>query len=94
MENIVNFFFDNAKKFATDAIKTPPERVIQDKAEATSDLVTAEATGDLVEYKITNKVTNNSPQNNPEMFSQTTKINRNTKRKIYIQKKGSKLLMS
>ena len=43
-------FFDHAKKFATDAIKTPSKSVIQE---------TAQATGDVVEYKITNKITKN-----------------------------------
>ena len=39
---------DTAKKSATDAIKTTPKRAIQK---------TAEATGDLVGYKIADKIT-------------------------------------
>ena len=40
--------FDNAKKFTTDAIKTASERAIQK---------TAEATGDLIDNKIADKIT-------------------------------------
>ena len=48
------------KKSATDALKTSPKRVIQK---------TAEATGDLIDNKIADRITKvskNSPQNNLE----------------------------
>ena len=51
---------DHAKKFATDALKTFSERVIQK---------TAEATGDLISNKIANRITKVSKylqQNNSE----------------------------
>ena len=46
--SIVKKLVDNAKKSATDAIKTPSKRAIQK---------TAEATGDLIGNKIADKIT-------------------------------------
>ena len=51
---------DHGKQFATDALKTTSKRVIQK---------TAEATGDVIDNKIANKITGgskNSQQNNSE----------------------------
>ena len=51
---------DHVKLSATDALKTTPKNVIPERAEAT---------GDLIGYKITNKITKNLPQNNSETNS-------------------------
>ena len=78
---------DHAKKSATDALKTSSKRVIQK---------TAEATGDLIGNKIadrTTKSSKDSQQNNSEtVTNQPDK--KNTKTKIYLQKKDKKLLMN
>ena len=79
---------DRAKKSTTDAIKTASKRVIQK---------TAETTGDLIGNKIADKIacvskkpSNNNNNNNNEDVELTT----HKKRYIYLQKKGSKLLMN
>ena len=51
---------DHVKLSVTDALKTTPKNVIPERAEAT---------GDLIGYKITNKITKNLPQNNSETNS-------------------------
>ena len=51
---------DHAKQFATDALKTASERVIQKTAKATGDLI-----GNKIAVRIT-KVSKTSPQNNSE----------------------------
>ena len=51
---------DYAKQFATDVLKTSSRKAIQNKAEATGDLI-----GNKAVDKIT-KVLKTSPQNNPE----------------------------
>ena len=75
--------FDSAKK-STDAIKTAIQK-------------TAEATGDLIGNKIADKITsvskrrsaNNDDDNDDNDIELTTH-----KKDIYLQKKGSKLLMN
>ena len=81
---------DCAKKSTADAIKTASKRAIQK---------TAEATGDLIGNKIADKITsvskkpsnnNNNNNNNNNEDVELTIIRKD----IYLQKKGSKLLMN
>ena len=67
-----------SKTSTADAIKTTLKRVIQK---------TAEATGNLIGFKITNNITKKSPQNNSEFLLNRVKVNKNTKRKILISRK-------
>ena len=53
--------FDHRTRSATDALKTAWQGLIQE---------TTEATGDLIDSKVANKITNSSPQNNSETDSQ------------------------
>ena len=74
---------DTAKKSTTDAIKTASKRAIRK---------TAEATGDLIDNKIADKITSVSKKtsnNNDDDVELTTH-----KKDIYLQKKDSKLLMN
>ena len=84
---------DSAKKSTADAIKTASKRKIQK---------TAEATGDLIGNKIADKITsvskksNNSNNNNSNNDNNNEDVELTTHKKIYIylQKKGSNLLMN
>ena len=76
---------DSTKKSAADAIKTTSKKAIQK---------TAEATGDLISNKISDKITSvskksNNNNNNNENVELTTH-----KRRYISQKKDSKLLMN
>ena len=81
---------DSAKKSDTDAIKTASKRATRK---------TTEATGDLIGHKIADKMTsvskkpsNNNNNNNNDNVELTT--HKNIRKDIYLQKKGSKLLMN
>ena len=79
---------DSAKKSATDAIKTASKRAIRK---------TTEATGDLIGHKIADKMTSVSKKpsndnNNNDNVELTT--HKNIRKDIYLQKKGSTLLMN
>ena len=85
---------DTAKKSTTDAIKTASKRAIQK---------TEEATGDLVDNKIADKitakpgpkdVTSASKNHTMNKYSQMKLIMKYQKRDIFLQKKGNKLLMN
>ena len=80
---------DSAKKSNTDAIKTASKRAIQK---------TAEATGDLIGNKIADKITSVSTELHSKKQSNNNDdddVELTTQRKdTYLQKKGSKLLMS
>ena len=80
---------DSTKKSAADAIKTTSKKAIQK---------TAEATGDLISNKISDKITsvskksnnnNNNNNNNTEHVELTTH-----KKDTHFQKKENKLLMN
>ena len=78
---------DGAIKSTTDAIKTALKRAVQN---------TAEATGDLIDNKIADKITNvskksnnNNNNNNNEHVELTTH-----KKDTHFQKKENKLLMN
>ena len=78
---------DSAKKYTTDAIKTASKRAIQK---------TAEATGDLIGYKIADKKTSVSKKK-PKELHNNDKIKEDMeidtpKKYTYIQKKENKLL--
>ena len=82
---------DRAKRSATDALKIASKRVIQK---------TAEATGDLIDNKIADKITKilrNSLQNNSETITyeeENIRLNRGIQRGSYISpEKNKKLLM-
>ena len=81
--------FDGAKKSTTGATKTASKRAIQK---------TAEATGDLIGNKIADKITSVSKRrsaNNNDDDNDDNDIELTTHKKdIYLQKKGSKLLMN
>ena len=71
-----------AKKSTTNVVKTYSKRAIQK---------TTEATGDLIDNKITDEITKIFRK----YFAYRWEWNRNTKRKdIYLQEKDSKLLMN
>ena len=86
---------DTHKKSATDVIKTASKRAIQK---------TAEATGDFVGNKIADKITAKSSPNlvtsalkknyTMKKYSQMKLIMKYRKRDIFLQKKGTKLLMN
>ena len=68
---------DHAKQSATDALKTTPKRLIQQKP--------AETTGDLIGNKIADRITKDSrslPQNNSKTL--TNKHNTERPKEIYI----------
>ena len=67
-----------AKKDITDALKANSKIFIQK---------TAEATGVLIGYKIGIKVTKTYKNFTNDCFTNRRKINRNTKKKIYISRK-------
>ena len=75
----LNHLLGLAKASATNTIKTTSKRVIQKITAATSDLNGG---------KISNKITNYSRQNDSEAEK---KMNRNTRRKIYISKRRQKI---
>ena len=77
---------DSAKKSTTDAIKTASKRAIQKTADATADFI-----GNKIADKITSvsKKPSNDKQNNNKDVEITAQ-----KKDIYLQKKGSKLLMN
>ena len=54
------------KKYTADAIKTASKRAIQK---------TAEATGDLIDNKIADKITNISKKSSRELHSQNNEVN-------------------
>ena len=71
---------DHAKKFVTDALKSSSKRVIQK---------TAEATGDLIDDKISDRITKvskNSQQNNSETV--TNKNDKEIPKERYISPQG------
>ena len=72
---------DSAKKSTTDAIKTASKRAIQK---------TAEATGDLIDNKIADKLTNHS-ENLHKVMKLIMKW-KYQKKDTYLQKKDNKLL--
>ena len=75
---------DNAKKFATDALKTASKRVLQK---------TAEGTGDLIGNKITNRITKVSnilQRNNSETVTNEHDKGK-PKERFSMQKKDKKL---
>ena len=72
---------DNAKKSTTGAIKTASKRAIQK---------TAEATGDLIDNKIADKLTNHS-ENLHKVMKLIMKW-KYQKKDTYLQKKDNKLL--
>ena len=78
---------DDAKEYATDALKTSLKRVIQK---------VAEATGDLIDNKIADRITKvskSSQQDNSETVT-NEHDKEMPKKKIYIsRKKGKNLLM-
>ena len=77
---------DNAKKSTTDAIKTPSKRAIQK---------TAEATGDLVVNKITDKITRASKYSNKlHLQNNLDETDIPKERYISTEKKDYKLLMN
>ena len=78
---------DHGKKSATYTFKTSPKRVIQK---------TAEATGDLIGNKITDKITKvlKSSQQNNSVTKQMSMIKKCLKRDIYLKTKDKKLLIN
>ena len=74
---------DNAKKSITGAIKTASKRAIQK---------TAEATGDLIDSKIADKLTNHS-ENLHKVMKLIMKW-KYQKKDTYLQKKDNKLLIN
>ena len=90
-------FLDSAKKSNTDAIKTDSKRAIQKPAKATGDLI-----GNKIADKITsvskNSNNNNNDNNNDDDDDDDDDddgVELTTHKKdIYLQKKGSKLLMN
>ena len=80
--------FDSAKKSTTDAIKTASKRAIQK---------TAEATGDLIGRKISDKIKIILKGYSAESHSKNDDANSEIevlKKDTYLQKKGNKLLMN
>ena len=76
---------DCAKKSATDAFKIASKRAIQKPAEAT---------GDLIGNKISDKVTSYSKKPANEPHSNEIPKERYRKKDIYLRKKDKKLLMN
>ena len=76
---------DTAKKSTTDATKTASKGAIQK---------TAEAKGDLIGNKIADKMTSVSRKSNKELPNDEAEVGTTTKKRLYLQKKGNKLLMN
>ena len=76
---------DSVKKFATDAFKIASKREIQK---------TAEATGDLIGNKISDKITSYSKKPANETHSNDVSNEIPKERYIYLHKKDKKLLMN
>ena len=77
---------DHSKQCATDVLKTVSKRVTQKRLEVTSDL-----SGNKIADKFT-KASETSQQNNLETVT-NKHDKKNLIKDIYLQKKGSKLLM-
>ena len=73
---------DSAKKSTTDAIKTASKGAIQK---------TAEATGDLIGSKISDKIASVSKKSPNELQNNEIEV---PKKDIYLQKKDNRLLMN
>ena len=80
---------DNAKKSATDAIKTTSKRAIQKTAETTGDLI-----GNQIADKITSVATELHSKNLQGSYIQKKLIMKYQKKDIYLHKKDNKLLMN
>ena len=75
---------DHAKQSATDTFKTASKKQLCFK--------TAEATGDLIGNKITDKITKSLQQNNSETVK--NEHDKEIPKDIYLQKKDKKLLIN
>ena len=82
---------DAAKKSATDAIKTASKRAIQKTAEATSDLIGYKMADEIT--SVSKKKSNNNDDDDDDDNDDDVKLTTHKKRYIS-QKKGSKLLMN
>ena len=76
---------DSAKKSTTNAIKTASKRAIQK---------TAEATCDLTDNEIADKITSVSKKSLSSSQNDDANCEKNQKKDTYYQKKGNKLLMN
>ena len=76
---------DSANKSATDAIKNASKRTIQK---------TAEATGDLTDKKIADKITSVSKKSKKPKVMKLMMNQKHQKKDTYLQKKDNKLLMN
>ena len=80
---------DSAKKSTTDAIKTASKRAIQKTVEATGVLI-----GNKIKDKITSASNKSNNNNNNNNNNEDVELTTHKKRYVYLQKKGSKLLMN
>ena len=76
---------DSAKKSTTNAIKTASKRAIQK---------TAEATCDLTDNEIADKITSVSKKSLSSSQNDDANCEKNQKKDTYYQKNGNKLLMN